>query len=298
MYKTRSAGDMLFVTLNYGLLLLLGLFTLYPFMNLLAISLNDSIDTVRGGIHIWPRIWTATNYEIVFSNPQLLSATLLSLLRTVVGTLLSVTVTTMLAYTLSRRDYMLRRAINYVLVISMYVSGGLIPFYLLVKQLHLMNSFWVYILPGLIGAFNVLIIRSYFEQLPEGFSEAARIDGASDVQILFRVLVPVSMPVIATVTLFVSVGHWNSWFDNYLYNTSPSLSLLQYELMKILLQSVSQLTGGASATGHVDTQTLASTSPESIRATMTVIVTIPILFVYPFLQKYFIKGMTIGAMKE
>jgi putative aldouronate transport system permease protein len=239
-----------------------------------------------------------TNYEIIFSNPQLFSAALRSLLRTVLGTALSVTFTTMLAYTLSRREYVLRKAINLILVLSMYVSGGLIPFYLLIKQLHLTNTFGVYIIPGLIGAFNVMIIRSYFDQLPEGFAESARIDGANDAQILFRVLVPISLPVIATITLFVSVGHWNSWFDNYLYNTSPHLSLLQFELMKILLQSVSQLTGGASATGHIDVGTMTSTSPESIRATMTVIVTMPILFVYPFLQRYFIKGITVGAMKE
>ncbi len=264
----------------------------------MAISLNESLDTVKGGIRILPRVWTTSNYEIVFSNPQLLSAAVRSLLRTVIGTLLSVFMTTMLAYTLSRRDYKLRKILTLVMVMSMYVSGGLIPFYILIKDLHLTDTFLVYILPGLISAFNVLIVRSYFDQLPEGLSESARIDGASDFQILFRVLVPISMPVIATITLFISVGHWNSWFDNYLYNTSQNLSLLQFELMKILMQSISQVTGSASSTGHIDATLVNTTSPESIRATLTIIVTLPILLVYPFLQKYFVKGITLGAMKE
>lgn len=298
MIKAKKYGDSLFVVGNYGFLLLLGLGTLYPFLNLIAISFNDSLDTVRGGIRIFPRDWTLSNYEIIFSNQQLFSATMRSVLRTVIGTVLSVAFTTMLAYTLSRREYVLRKAINFILIMSMYVSGGIIPAYLLIKQLHLTNSFWVYIIPGLIGAFNVIIIRSYFDQLPEGFAESAKMDGANDFQILFRVLVPISLPVIATITLFVSVGHWNSWFDNYLYNSSPDLTLLQFELMKILLQSVSQVTSNASATGYMDPTKINMTSPESIRATMTVIVTVPVLFVYPFLQKYFIKGITVGAMKE
>ncbi|MHA0856765.1 carbohydrate ABC transporter permease [Paenibacillus sp. CMAA1364] len=296
--RGRPLSSVLFNIFNYSFLLLIGIITLYPFLNLMAISLNESIDTVKGGIRILPRVWTTSNYEIVFSNPQLLSAAVRSLLRTVIGTLLSVFMTTMLAYTLSRRDYKLRKILALVMVMSMYVSGGLIPFYILIKDLHLTDTFLVYILPGLISAFNVLIVRSYFDQLPEGLSESARIDGASDFQILFRVLVPISMPVIATITLFISVGHWNSWFDNYLYNTSQNLSLLQFELMKILMQSISQVTGSASSTGHIDPTLVNTTSPESIRATLTIIVTLPILLVYPFLQKYFVKGITLGAMKE
>ncbi|GAB6990736.1 carbohydrate ABC transporter permease [Paenibacillus pini] len=296
--RGRPLNSVVFNIFNYSFLLLIGIITLYPFLNLMAISLNESLDTVKGGIRIFPRAWTTSNYEIVFSNPQLLSAAIRSLLRTVIGTLLSVSMTTMLAYALSRRDYKLRKILTLVMVMSMYVSGGLIPFYILIKDLHLTDTFLVYILPGLISAFNVLIVRSYFDQLPEGLSESARIDGASDFQILFRVLVPISMPVIATITLFISVGHWNSWFDNYLYNTSQNLSLLQFELMKILMQSISQVTGSASSTGHIDATLANTTSPESIRATLTIIVTLPILLVYPFLQKYFVKGITLGAMKE
>ncbi|MFD0714326.1 carbohydrate ABC transporter permease [Paenibacillus sp. GCM10027626] len=298
MFQTRSFVDRLFSVCNYSFLTILGIVTLYPFANLLAVSLNESLDTLRGGIYLWPRSFTLENYKIIFHNESLLSATFMSILRTVLGTVLSVICTTMLAYTLSRKEFMLRKAFNYILIISMYVNGGLIPYYLLIKDLHLNNTFLVYIIPGLIGAFNVIIIRSYFDQLPEGIIESARMDGANDFQVLFRVILPISMPVIATITLFVSVGHWNSWMDNYLYNSKASLSLLQFELMKILMQSVQQVTSEASTSGRIDQNLLNMVTPQSIRASMTIIVTVPIMFVYPFMQKYFIKGITVGAMKE
>lgn len=296
MLAKSKSNDLLFQIINNLLLALLGIMTLYPFLNLLAISLNDSVDASRGGIYVFPRLFSLDNYAIIFRNNQLYSAALLSVIRTLVGTSLSVLCTIMLAYTLSRREFLLRKPFNIILIFSMYVNGGLIPFYVLIKNLELNNTFLVYIIPGLIAAFNVIIIRTFFEQLPEGLIESAKIDGASDFGILFRVILPISMPVIATITLFVAVGHWNAWFDNYLYNSKQSLSLLQYELMKILTESMQQVT--SSASGHVDKDVLSVTTPQSIRASMTIIVTVPILFVYPFMQKYFIKGIMIGAMKE
>ncbi|NIK75904.1 putative aldouronate transport system permease protein [Paenibacillus castaneae] len=296
MTRNRNIGDMAFTVLNTTFLVLLGAVTLYPFLNLLAISFNDPLDSIKGQITLWPNIFTINNYKIVFQNDALYSAVVMSVLRTVVGTSLSVICTSMLAYTLSRKEFLLRKPVNLILVISMYVNGGLIPGYLLIKSLGLTNSFWVYIIPGLVGVFNVIIVRSYFDSLPEGLMESARIDGANDFQILFRIVLPVSMPVIATITLFIAVGHWNSWFDNYLFNTRENLNVLQYELMKILTQSTAQVT--ADASGYVDPDALRVTTPQSIRATMTIIATVPILLVYPFLQKYFIKGMTVGSMKE
>ncbi|MCC3376042.1 carbohydrate ABC transporter permease [Cohnella sp. REN36] len=298
MRRRYGAADYAFETFNYVFLLLLGCLTLYPFLNLLAISLNDSIDSVRGGIYLWPRAFTLGNYRAIFQADNLVAATLVSLARTLLGTFLSVLFTTMLAYTISRRGFLFRKGFNLILILSMYVNGGLIPYYLLIKNLHLTNSFWVYIIPGLIGAFNVIIIRSYFEQLPEGLAESARIDGASDFAVLFRILVPLSAPVLATITLFVSVGHWNSWFDNYLFNSKQHLSTLQYELMKILLKSVQQVSTDAARSGKVDRAVANTLTPQSIRASMTILVTVPILFVYPFMQRYFIKGITVGALKE
>lgn len=296
MIRKRSYGDISFSVINGTFLLLLGIVTLYPFLNLLAISFNDPLDTIKGQVTLWPHHFTLNNYKIVFQNDALYSAVLMSVARTVIGTTLSVLCTTMLAYTLSRKEYFLRKPINMIIVISMYVNGGLIPGYLLIKSLGLTNTFFVYIIPGLVGVFNVIIVRSYFDQLPEGLIESARIDGASDFAILFKIIIPVSLPVLATITLFIAVGHWNSWFDNYLYNTRENLNVLQYELMKILTQSTAQVS--SEAAGYVDPDALAVTTPQSIRATMTIVATFPILLVYPFLQKYFIKGMTVGAMKE
>lgn len=288
-------GGVSFQVANYALLALLGAATLYPFLNLLAISLNDSMDTVRGGIYLLPRAFTLDNYKLIFQNQRLFSATGLSVARTLLGTTAALIATTMVAYALSRREFVLRKPLNAVLVISMYVNGGLIPYYILIKQLGLTNTFLVYLLPGLLGAFNVLIMRSFFDELPPGLIESAHLDGANEFTTLFRIVLPVSLPVVATITLFLSVGHWNAWLDNYLFNTDESLTLLQYELMKILMQSTDQI--GAGAGNNVDAELMRMTTPQSIRATMTIIVTVPILLVYPFMQKYFIKGMTLGAVK-
>lgn len=290
-----TASGLVFHTANALLLALIGVATLYPFVNLFAISLNESMDTLRGGIYLFPRRFTWNNYEVIFQNPRLFSAVWLSVVRTLLGTLLALTATIMVAYTLSRREYLLRKPLNLILVISMYVNGGLIPYYLLVKQLGLTNTFLVYIIPGMIGAFNVMIVRSFFDQLPAGLIESAKLDGANEIQTLFRIVIPVSMPVIATITLFISVSHWNAWIDNFLFNTSERLTLLQYELMKILLQTSQQATAGGSMD---DPEMMRLTTPQSIRATMTIVVTAPILLVYPFMQKYFIRGMTLGAIKE
>lgn len=296
MIQRRSRGSRLFDTSNYLLLLLLGAATLFPFMNLLAISLNDAQDTLKGTVWVWPRIFTLQNYETIFANDNLAMAAVRSVIRTVAGTLLGVLGTAMLAYVLSRRDFVFRKSFNLVLIVTMYVNGGLIPFYLLIKNIHLMNNPAVYVLPVLVGVFNVIIMRSYFESLPDGVIESARIDGATDFQILFRIVLQISMPVVSTVALYTAVWHWNSWFDNYLYaSRNPHLNLLQFELQKILIGSVNQV---FDPNTHIDASDARRTNPETIRAAMTVIVTVPILLVYPFLQKYFVKGMTFAAMKE
>jgi putative aldouronate transport system permease protein len=290
----RSPGY-LFQSFNYLFLTALGLATLFPFVNLLAISLNDALDSVRGGIYVLPRKWTLLNYEVIFRENGLFMSGLRSILRTVLGTGLGLFCTALLAYALSRREFFLRKQLNVVLVLTMYVNGGLIPTYLLIRNLGLMNHFAVYILPMLISVYNVIIVRSYFEQLPDGIVESAKIDGASDFQSLFRIVLPISLPVLSTVALFIAVMHWNSWFDNYLYaSRDRNLSLLQYELMKVLTQSANEI---VSDNGQAAMKAIRN-NPESIRAAITMVVTIPILLVYPFLQKYFVKGITIGAMKE
>lgn len=295
MKPRLTVGSAAFSILNYAGLALLGAVTLYPFLNLLALSLNDSLDALKGGIYLLPRKLTWDNYALMFANDQLFGSFIRSVARTVIGTALGILCTSLFAFALSCKEFIWRKGLNTLLIVTLYVNGGLIPVYLLMKNLHLTNSFLVYILPLLMSGFHVIIVRSYFEQLPEGLTESAKIDGAGYMTTLFRIVLPISLPVLATIALFTAVMHWNSWFDNYLYNSrDPNLSVLQYEMMKVLLDSSMQ----AGPAQHVDENTVKAVSPQSVRATMTIIVTLPILLVYPFLQRYFIQGMTIGAMKE
>lgn len=271
--------------------------TLYPFLNILAISLNNAIDTARGGIHIWPRDFTFANYvEIFSSNDRLLKAFLMSVLRTIVGTVTGIIASTMLAYTLSRRDFIFNRQVGFILVITMFVSGGLIPDYMLIRELGLINNFMVYILPLLITAFNVIIIRSFMDNIPIALMESAKIDGANDFTIFWKIVIPLSLPVIATIALFLAVNQWNMWFDTYLYaRANENLTTLQFELMKILDNA--NISSGDITQGNAEI-IAGQTNPQSIKMAITIIATVPILLVYPFLQKYFVTGLTLGAVKS
>lgn len=269
--------------------------TLYPFLNVMAISFNDSIDSVRGGITIYPREFTLENYKIIFSYDGLITGFKNSGLRTIIGTLLGLTSASMLAFTLSRKDFQARRFVSVFLALTMYVSGGLIPVFLLIRDLNLINTFAVYILPGIVSAFNVFVIRSFIDGLPYALQESAKIDGANDFTIYWRVILPLTKPALATIALFLAVGQWNSWFDTYLYNSSkPHLTTLQFELMKVLQST--NMSGGDYRSQNMS-QVMSRISPESVKMAITMVVTLPILVVYPFLQKYFVKGMTLGAVK-
>jgi putative aldouronate transport system permease protein len=268
---------------------------LYPFLNVLAIALNDSMDTIRGGIHIWPRQFTLQNMKQMFEHPNLDIATFNSVARTVIGTAMNVLFISLTAYVLSRRDFIIRKPLTLLFTISMYVSGGLIPFYLLIRSLGLMNSFNVYIIPGLISVYLVILMRTYMDTIPESLQESARIDGASDFYIYRRIIMPLCLPSIATVVLFTSVGHWNSWFDAYLYNSrNTNLTVLQFELQKLLQNT---MRANEEMLGVDMIRVMETVTPRSMRMAITVLVTLPIVFVYPFIQRYLIKGMMIGSIK-
>lgn len=298
--KTRKisskAEDIIFDTVNYIVLTIVIIVTLYPFLNVLAVSFNDAIDAVRGGIYIFPRKFTTFNYKSILTDPQIYNATVISALRAVIGSALNVLCSIVVAYAISRKDFVLRGIISRIFIYSMYFSSGLIPYYLLIKNLHLMNNFLVYILPSIVSAWNIMVVRSYIDGLPASLIESAKLDGASELRIIFSIIFPLSVPVLATITLFVAVGQWNSWFDTMLFcSNNPHLSTLQYELQKVL-QSTQQFSMQASFDQSVGNKANAVT-PESIRAAMTIVAITPILFVYPFLQKYFVKGLTIGGVK-
>ncbi|QYR23251.1 carbohydrate ABC transporter permease [Paenibacillus sp. sptzw28] len=295
-YAAAPWSDRLFNIVVYFAITFVTVITLYPFLNVLAISLNDSTDTVRGGIYIWPREFTWENYKAIFAFSGLATGFKISILRTVVGTILGLISASMLAYTISRPDFQGRKFVSICLALTMYVSGGLIPTYILIRDLGMMNTFAVYVLPGMVSAFNVFVIRSFIDGIPYALQESAKLDGANDFTIYWRVILPLCKPALATIALFLAVGQWNSWFDTYLYNGSnEALTTLQYELMKVL-QSTTTGNNGDYRLGV--TQALNKVSPDSIKMAITITVTVPILLVYPFLQNYFVKGMTLGAVKS
>ena len=288
-------SDRLFDLFVYVFITIVTVATLYPFLNVAAISFNDSTDSVRGGITIYPREFTLENYKIIFSYEGLATGFKNSALRTLLGTVAGLISASMLAFTLSRSDFQGRRFISVFLALTMYVSGGLIPGYLLIRDLNMMNTFAVYILPGLVSAFNVFVIRSFIDGLPYALQESAKLDGANDFTIYWRIILPLTKPALATIALFLAVGQWNSWIDTWLYNsTSEHLTTLQYELMKVL-QSAQSNTDYRSQNMN---EVMSRISPESVKMAITMVVTLPILVVYPFLQKYFVKGMTLGAVKS
>ncbi|MDQ0059234.1 carbohydrate ABC transporter permease [Paenibacillus harenae] len=295
MQGIQRSSDKIFDIFIYVIMAIVGIVTLYPFLNVLAISLNDSVDTVRGGITIFPREFTWKNYETIFGFEGLVTGFKNSVIRTVVGTLFGVIAASMLAYTLSRPDFQGRRWMSFLFAMTMYFSGGLIPGFLLIKNLGLIGSFYVYIIPALLSVWNVFVVRSYIDGLPYALQESAKIDGANDWTIFWRIILPLCQPVLATIALFIAVGHWNAWFDTYLYNARvPENTTLQYELMKVLQSTQS----GNNYRDPNAQQAIAAVSPESIKMAITIVVTVPILLVYPFLQKYFVKGMTLGAVKS
>ncbi len=292
--RKRSTKDIIFDTIIAIFLIVFVIVTLYPIINTLAVSFNDGIDSVRGGIHLWPRIFTLQNYKTVFANQNLGQAAFISVARTVIGTVLSVFLTAMLAYVLSRKEFIYKKQLSFIYVLTIYVSGGMIPTYILMKELHLLNNFWVYIIPGLISAFNMIVIRTFINGIPYSLIESAKIDGAGDFRIFIQIILPLCKPVLATVALFVAVGQWNSWFDAMLYcSADNSLTTLQYELMKLLSSTTTQ---GASA--EVMKNAGSIVTPTSIRAAITIVTAVPIVCLYPFLQRYFVSGLTIGGVKE
>ncbi len=270
--------------------------TFYPFWNLAVVSFNDPQDGMRGGLNLWPRIFSMASYQRIFArDAQILSTLTVSLERTLLGTLLNVAITAWLAYMLSHKKFILRKFLSKYLIVTMYVSAGLVPVYLLYSRLGLLNKFAVYVIPHLVSAYNIILVRTYIAGLPASLTEAAQIDGAGDIRIFFSVILPLIVPVLATVSLFISVWQWSQWQDTYFFaSRNKALSTLQYEMMKIVTQSTAQLTEQQIR----DANARAVVTTQSLQAAMVMVATVPILTVYPFVQRYFIKGMTLGSVKE
>ena len=299
LYFFRHERDLGFPMFNAFILILMMIVTIYPVLNTLAVSFNEGTDAVRGGIGILPRKFSMVNYDTILDE-RTVRAAWVSVSKTVIITVLNLFWTGMLAYTLSRREYVLRKFITTLMVLTMYVNAGLIPNYLLIKDtLNLGHTYWVYIIPTMFSCFNMIVIRTYIAGLPDALVESARIDGAGDFRIYWKIIFPLCTPVLATVALFVAVGSWNSWFDTKLYNNNAvrDPQTLQFLLQEKIATAGQQSSNSGAATADALLAKQDQKGELAIRAAITVISTVPILVVYPILQKYFVTGMALGSVK-
>lgn len=295
-YK-RTVGGELFTIINAIFMIAFVVITLYPVLNTLAVSFNDGTDALRGGIYLWPRKWSLQNYSTVLQKDNLITGAYISVARTVLGTVFGLAANALLAFIVSRKKFLFKSQLSLFWVITMYVNGGMIPVFLVYKGLGLTNSFWVYVIPGMLGAFNMLVMRTYMLGISDSLEESAQLDGAGYMTIFIKIISPLCKPVYATVALFIAVGQWNSWFDAMLYNRmSDQYTTMQYELMKLLSSVTNQ--GATAETMQNAVEAAGAVTPTSIRAAATIITMLPIVCLYPFLQRYFVAGLTIGGAKE
>ncbi len=285
----KSKGEIIFTVFNYIFLLLFGLSTLYPMWSTFVLSISTVADSAKGGFNLYTSNPTLQAYKVLIKQSEIWHAYGITIMRTLIGTFLSVLVTAMYAYPLSRRNMPLKRFFSVYMIITMLFGGGMIPTYLVIKGLGLLDNFWVYILPMLMSAYNAVILRNYFASLPEAVIESALMDGASELTIFIKMIIPMSMPALATVALWNAVGHWNSWFDSMLYFNDTSKQVLQLYLQRMLNnnQIVDRVFEGQEILY----------SDNTMQAATIIVAVLPMLVIYPFIQKYFVKGITLGSVK-
>ncbi|MGM0881065.1 MAG: carbohydrate ABC transporter permease [Bacillota bacterium] len=292
MRRKKTTEDRVLDTIISVILFIVVFVTLYPFYYILLITLNAGTDTAVGGMYLWPRQFTLGNYIYFLEDPKWISSFGISMLRTIVGTALGVLFTGIVAYGLAKRDLIFRKSYFLIVVVAMNFSGGLIAFYIVLKSLGLINTFGVYVIPGMLNLFFLLIAITFFTEIPEELGESARIDGASEVRIFTKIILPVSMPLLATMSLFIGSGQWNAWLDSAYFVQDEGLRTLTYRMMQVINQTMVPSGEAQSAA-----MSRSSVTPFSIQATAMVVSIVPILGVYPFLQKYFVSGMMLGSVK-
>ncbi|MBJ9987364.1 carbohydrate ABC transporter permease [Paenibacillus favisporus] len=298
-YRT-PLGEKVYIFVIYLLITLLCLSIVLPFLNILALSFNAGKDAERGGIYFWPRVWSIQNFKEVFASSNIVTAFGISLFRTVVGTVASVFLTAMGAYALKSRTMPGVRFFTLLIFFTMLFSGGMIPYYMLLKSLHLTNTIWVYIIPSLYSAWNLIIMRTFFQQIHPSLEESARMDGYNDFAIFMRIIMPLSKPVIAVIALFNAVGHWNDWFTGAFYVRSAKLRPLSTLLQEMLTRAEAMRSKLESAAGmnQYDALEKMQVTGDSMKMATIIIVVAPIIIIYPFIQKYFAQGVMIGSIKE
>ncbi|MGG4393616.1 carbohydrate ABC transporter permease [Paenibacillus thiaminolyticus] len=287
--RARS-GDRWFNFINVTLLIVLAVITILPIIHVFAMSFVTTEESLSGRFILWPSTWTTEAYRYIFDTGVFFLSLKNTVWLTVVGTFINVILTALLAYVCSRPQFSARRVIMFLVLFTMLFGGGMIPTYLIVKGTGLINSLWALILPGAISAFNMLVMRDFFESLPESVIESARIDGCGDLRILGRIVFPLSLPILATFTLFYAVGNWNQYFSAILYLNDPDKWPLQILLRQVVL------IGQADIFSNLDPNVPLPPSV-SIQMATVVLASFPIVVLYPFLQRYFVQGLTLGAVK-
>lgn len=290
-FKTKSLGSVLFDSFNVVFLTIFSLVTVLPFINILAVSLSTSEGLKAKDFILIPSGFSLDAYRYLFTTEAVPRGLLVTVLITLAGTAINLIFTLTMAYALAKKDLMGRKTVMLLVTFSMLFSGGMIPSYLLIRNLGMLDTYWALTVPGAISAFNLIIIKNFFQQLPPGLEESAKIDGASDIGVLCRIVLPLSMPTIATFTLFYAVGHWNTFFAAIIYMNDSAKWPIQVVLRQIVILS-SQL----GENGDFDAAAISALS-ESIKMGVIVVATLPILLLYPFLQKYFVKGVLLGSIK-
>lgn len=292
MLKSQRQKDMLFDGFIYTVLFIIMLIMLYPFYYVLIASFNKGSDSLLGGVYLWPRSFTLENYKMFLDDPKWYRAFMVTVVRTVSGTALGLLLTSLVAYGLSHRDLMFSKLYFAIIIFAMYFSGGLIPYYVVLRSIGLLNSFGVYIIPSMLSTFFLLIAISFFREIPGELKESAHIDGAGEFVIFFRIILPVSMPLLATMALFMGVGQWNSWLDSAYFVQSENLRTLAFRMMEVINKSNSPMDAIAAANSAS-----AGVTSFSLQVTAMVVSIVPIICVYPFLQKYFVHGIMLGSVK-
>lgn len=291
--KKRTSEERISESIINIVLFLMVVCTLYPFWHVFMYSISDSRAAMSGGLFFLPRQPTLLTYQLIFKTSQIFVAFGNTIAKTVIGTLISLVLTVLTAYPLSLPYFKGRRFLQMMIFFTMLFSGGLIPTYLLLKDLHMLDTFWVYVFPAAMSPYNMFIMRNFFQTIPSSLQESAKLDGASHMQVLCRIVLPLSKPSIATMTMFYGVSNWNSYMDGILYVNNQKLQLLQVYLRQLISSSGAK--GALSSAG--DWSAAAAVTEESMKMTVISLSIIPILFIYMFLQKYFTKGVMVGSVK-
>lgn len=294
-YIKQTVVGRIFDIMNVVFMIVFFLAMVYPFVNVLAISFNNGQDAIRGGIYLWPRMFTTANYEYVLQNEDLLTGAIVSVLRTVIGTVTGVFCSALLGYIVSCKDFSGRKFMKLLFLITMYFSGGLIPIYLLLTRMGFLNTLSVYWVPSLFSAFYMLLAASYIQNIPDSLFESAKVDGASEIRVFIQFVIPLSIPMLACIAIYIGVAQWNSWFDVSLYSKDGTWDNLQIILYRLLNQSATLADMTESAMSYEHMKTI---QPLTVRAAVTIVVVAPIIVIYPFFQKYFVSGITLGAVKQ